>query len=92
MKNGQGFILEYSITAQSTFNDLTDIKDQILRVKDVPDVSYRTLKIQGPFLLTGSYWAIGLSIHVSLTTFNCIWDCFCNRQIIIRQIIIIGTG
>ena len=49
MKNGQGFILVYSITAQSTFNDLTDIKDQILRVKDVPDVSYRTLKIQGPF-------------------------------------------
>lgn len=39
MKNGQGFILVYSITAQSTFNDLTDIKDQILRVKDVPDVS-----------------------------------------------------
>jgi len=38
MKNGQGFILVYSITAQSTFNDLTDIKDQILRVKDVPDV------------------------------------------------------
>ncbi|KAF6018964.1 rap-1 [Bugula neritina] len=38
MKNGQGFILVYSITAQSTFNDLQDLKDQILRVKDQADV------------------------------------------------------
>lgn len=38
MKNGQGFILVYSITAQSTFNDLTDLKEQILRVKDASDV------------------------------------------------------
>ena len=35
MKNGQGFILVYSITSQATFNDLIDIKDQIMRVKDV---------------------------------------------------------
>ncbi|KJE91052.1 Ras-like protein Rap-1b, variant [Capsaspora owczarzaki ATCC 30864] len=34
MKNGQGFVLVYSITAQSTFNDLTDLREQILRVKD----------------------------------------------------------
>lgn len=33
MKNGQGFVLVYSITAQSTFNDLQDLKAQILRVK-----------------------------------------------------------
>lgn len=33
MKNGQGFILVYSITAQSTFNDLQDLREQILRVK-----------------------------------------------------------
>lgn len=37
MKNGQGFILVYSITAQSTFNDLQDLREQILRVK----VSFR---------------------------------------------------
>eukprot|EP01130_Rhizamoeba_saxonica_P004027 TRINITY_DN1662_c1_g1_i5.p1 TRINITY_DN1662_c1_g1~~TRINITY_DN1662_c1_g1_i5.p1 ORF type:complete len:186 (-),score=42.10 TRINITY_DN1662_c1_g1_i5:32-589(-) len=35
MKNGQGFVLAYSIIAQSTFNDLPDLRDQILRVKDV---------------------------------------------------------
>jgi small GTP-binding protein len=34
MKNGQGFVLVYSIIAQSTFNDLPDMREQILRVKD----------------------------------------------------------
>jgi small GTP-binding protein len=38
MKNGQGFLLVYSITAQSTFNDLADLREQILRVKDADDV------------------------------------------------------
>jgi len=38
MKNGQGFILVYSITSQSTFNDLQDLREQILRVKDRDDV------------------------------------------------------
>ena len=35
MRNGQGFILVYSITSQATFNDLVDLKDQIMRAKDV---------------------------------------------------------
>ena len=39
MKNGQGFALVYSITAQSTFNDLQDLREQTLRVKDTEDVS-----------------------------------------------------
>ena len=39
MKNGQGFVLVYSITSQGTFNDLADLRDQILRVKDTEDVS-----------------------------------------------------
>ena len=38
MKNGQGFVLAYSITAQSTFNDLQDLREQILRVKDSEEV------------------------------------------------------
>ncbi|KAL2088236.1 hypothetical protein ACEWY4_017064 [Coilia grayii] len=42
MKNGQGFALVYSITAQSTFNDLQDLREQILRVKDTDDVSMQT--------------------------------------------------
>lgn len=44
MKNGQGFALVYSITAQSTFNDLQDLREQILRVKDTEDVSIRTFR------------------------------------------------
>lgn len=38
MKNGQGFLLVYSITAQSTYNDLRDLREQILRVKDTAEV------------------------------------------------------
>jgi len=38
MKNGQGFVLVYSITARSTFNELNDLREQIVRVKDVEDV------------------------------------------------------
>ena len=38
MKNGQGFVLVFSITSQSTFNDLNDIREQILRVKDADKV------------------------------------------------------
>src|SRR4029434_7254262 len=32
MKNGQGFALVYSNTAQSTFNDLQALREQIIRV------------------------------------------------------------
>ncbi len=38
MKNGQGFILVYSIVALSTFNELTEIHAQIVRVKDDPTI------------------------------------------------------
>jgi len=38
MKNGQGFAMVYSIIAQSTYNDLPDLRDQILRVKDCESV------------------------------------------------------
>ena len=38
MKNGQGFILVYSITSQATFNDLVELREQILRVKDTEKV------------------------------------------------------
>uniref|UniRef100_F7GJP0 Ras-related protein Rap-1A n=1 Tax=Monodelphis domestica TaxID=13616 RepID=F7GJP0_MONDO len=38
MKNGQGFALVYSITAQSTLSDLQDSREQISRVKDTEDV------------------------------------------------------
>ncbi|EFA78261.1 Ras GTPase [Heterostelium album PN500] len=34
IRNGQGFILVYSITAKSTFYELDNIKEQVCRVKD----------------------------------------------------------
>ncbi|KFP63424.1 Ras-related protein Rap-1A [Cariama cristata] len=53
MKNGQGFALVYSITAQSTFNDLQDLREQILRVKDTEDVSRLFLLLQMVKMLFG---------------------------------------
>lgn len=38
MKNGQGFVLVYSIISLPTFNELQDFRDQILRVKDAQKV------------------------------------------------------
>ncbi|KAJ1562187.1 hypothetical protein HK096_001238 [Nowakowskiella sp. JEL0078] len=38
MKNGQGFILVFSITSQATFHDLIELREQILRVKDADRV------------------------------------------------------
>ena len=50
MKNGQGFVLVYSIIAQSTFNDLDDMREQILRVKDTDSV---------PMILVGNKCDLG---------------------------------
>jgi len=38
MKNGQGFILVYSIISQATFNEIEDLRKSITRVKDTEDV------------------------------------------------------
>ncbi|ORX91891.1 ras-related protein Rap-1b-like protein [Basidiobolus meristosporus CBS 931.73] len=38
MKNGQGFVLVYSITSMATFNDLAELREQIVRVKDTEQV------------------------------------------------------
>uniref|UniRef100_A0A1B6EED1 small monomeric GTPase n=1 Tax=Clastoptera arizonana TaxID=38151 RepID=A0A1B6EED1_9HEMI len=69
MKNGQGFVLVYSITAQSTFNDLQDLREQILRVKDTDDV---------PMVLVGNKCdleaerVVGKEQGINLArTFNC---------------------
>lgn len=57
MKNGQGFVLVYSITSQSSFNDLGDLRDQIIRVKDTTDVSYCTTKHRSVISLSClHYW------------------------------------
>jgi small GTP-binding protein len=35
VKNGQGFVLVFSVIAQSTYNDIPDLREQTLRMKDV---------------------------------------------------------
>ncbi|CAF0897594.1 unnamed protein product [Adineta steineri] len=48
VKNGQGFVLVYSITSQATFNDLNEFYDRIMRVKD------SELHGQPPVILVGN--------------------------------------
>ncbi|KAF2433525.1 ras-related protein RSR1 [Tothia fuscella] len=38
MKTGQGFLLVFSITSLSSLNELSEIRDQIIRIKDDPAV------------------------------------------------------
>jgi Ras-related protein Rap-1B len=38
MKTGQGFLLVFSITSLSSLNELSEIRDQIMRIKDDPSV------------------------------------------------------
>ena len=40
MKDGQGFVLMYSITSQASFNYVTDIREQVTKVKERNDVSH----------------------------------------------------
>lgn len=42
MKNGQGFLLVFSITSTVTLDDLFGLRDQILRVKDGENVRLTT--------------------------------------------------
>merc|ERR1712173_278823 len=61
MKNGQGFVLVYSITAQSTFNDLQDLREQILRVKDTEDVPMVLVGNKCAFMETSAKAKIGVN-------------------------------
>lgn len=78
MKNGQGFALVYSITAQSTFNDLQDLREQILRVKDTEDVSCDSFKTSICFLESsllsrtnsGFIWTSTCCIEVQKSAFK----------------------
>lgn len=60
MKNGQGFILVYSITSTSTFNDLAELREQILRVKDTDRVG-RVFMWRACCVVTFLYVAISLT-------------------------------
>lgn len=38
MKQGQGFLLVFSITSSSSLNELSELREQIIRIKDDPNV------------------------------------------------------
>ena len=51
IKNGEGFVLAYSIISQSTFNDLIQIYDQIIRIKETSSSSSSSVI---PMILVGN--------------------------------------
>lgn len=40
MKNGEGFVLVYSVISSSTFKEIRTFRDDILRVKNVKKVVF----------------------------------------------------
>lgn len=38
MREGKGFLLVFSVTSRSSFDDISSFKDKILRAKDVDSV------------------------------------------------------
>lgn len=50
IKSGDGFLLVYSITSRSSCNDLDDIREQILHVKNTSNV---------PIILVGNKCDLG---------------------------------
>lgn len=46
MKNSRGFVLCFSLVLQSTFNDILDYREQILRVNNII-IQYLFLGIRG---------------------------------------------
>lgn len=72
MKNGQGFVLVYSITAQSTFNDLQDLREQILRVKVRKSITYVTQRETDSAAALGVRTSDTKSMCLELSDSNCI--------------------
>lgn len=69
IKNGQGFIVVYSITGSQTFHDIRNMKDQISRVKGTDRV---------PILLVGNKVDLESQREVSTEEGKCLahdWSC-----------------
>ncbi|VDK82583.1 unnamed protein product [Onchocerca ochengi] len=62
IKNGQGFVVVYSITSQQTFHDIKTMREQIVRVKGTEQV---------PILLVRTEDGIGLAEYWSCPFTEC---------------------
>lgn len=71
IKNGQGFVVVYSITSQHTFQDIKNMKEQILRVKNADRV---------PVLLVGNKCDLDHQREVTVAEMEALaqlWGCPC---------------
>ncbi|RHY27802.1 hypothetical protein DYB32_006520 [Aphanomyces invadans] len=69
MREGKGFLLVYSVTSQSTFDDIKKFKDKILRAKDMNRV---------PMVLVGNKCDLDRNRQVSLAAGKALaaeWGC-----------------
>ena len=67
MKSGDGFVLVFSVTSMESLNELSSLRDQILRLKEVDglhEVSHQ-----------GSVYILMLYIPSALTTLRTLCDC-----------------
>merc|ERR1711953_1565035 len=83
MKNGQGFVLVYSITAQSTFNDIQDLRQQMRlgrragggqRPRPQFGQTIQQLFIYGNFSKSQN-WSEGCKFFVAYTVYQIIIFC-----------------
>lgn len=71
MKNGEGFILVYSITSQRSLEDLDPIRQGIIRHKNNSNV---------PMVLVGNKCDLDVCIHILIFFFSCINDSFRKKE------------
>ena len=69
MKNGQGFVLVYSITSQATFNDLADLREQILRVKDQDNVRF----LLSPLAIKIHMYTVQVYVECTMYMYMCMY-------------------
>ena len=57
MRTGQGFLIVYSVTSPSSFHEVSQFRDQILRVKDADTVPIVIVgnKVRPPLLLPARF-------------------------------------
>ncbi|RHY10410.1 hypothetical protein DYB37_002754 [Aphanomyces astaci] len=69
MREGKGFLLVYSVTSQTTFDEIKTVKDKILRAKDINRV---------PLVLVGNKCDLDRNRQVSLAAGKALaaeWGC-----------------
>ncbi|CAF4028072.1 unnamed protein product [Rotaria magnacalcarata] len=69
VKNGQGFVLVYSITSQATFNDLNEFYGRIMRIKDT-ELHQSLIRLVFIFLVASVNYHVKLSSNYTIVNLS----------------------